>query len=460
LQIISLSQDEVAKIFVKQESHFFDFKSSSIAPGKLTKSISGFANAEGGEIIVGIQESTRDGSKVWQGFESVEHANAILQAVYSVLPLGEGCHATFLQSTDHQGLLLQLEVEKNRQIIRTTAGEVYVRRGAQNLPVQTEEAMQRLEYAKGITSFETNTVNLPVSFLTNSEAIIRFMLEVVPHQEPESWLRKEVLVVGDKPTVAGIILFSDVPQALLPKKCGIKIYRYRTIDDEGTREALVGTPETVEGCAYDQIYKAVAVTTGIIAEIPRMTSAGLEAVQYPHETLHEIITNAVLHRDYSIPDDIHIRIYDNRVEVESPGALPGHISRDNILRERFARNGAIQRMVNKFPNPPNKDVGEGLNTAFRAMQQLQLREPDIRPLDSKVIVVIKHEKLGSPEKLIMEYLACNDKISNGIAREICFIREDWRIRNIFAKMVEAGMIEKIEGSNTSNTAYKAVRTSK
>jgi ATP-dependent DNA helicase RecG len=86
----------------------------------------------------------------------------------------------------------------------------------------------------------------------------------------------------------------------------------------------------------------------------------VELVRYPPETLHEIITNAVLHRDYSIADDIHIRVFDNRVEVQSPGRLPAHVTPDNILDERFSRNGTIVRLVNKFPNPPNKDVGEGL----------------------------------------------------------------------------------------------------
>jgi len=64
-------------------------------------------------------------------------------------------------------------------------------------------------------------------------------------------------------------------------------------------------------------------------------------VTYPHETLHEIITNAVLHRDYSIPVDVHVRIYDDRIEVESPGRLPGHVTKQNILDEQSARNPKI-----------------------------------------------------------------------------------------------------------------------
>jgi len=69
-----------------------------------------------------------------------------------------------------------------------------------------------------------------------------------------------------------------------------------------------------------------------------------------HHRSHEIITNAVLHRDYSVADDVHIRIFDNRVEVVSPGMLPAHITPENILSERFARNAAIVRLINKFPD--------------------------------------------------------------------------------------------------------------
>src|SRR6202043_1965483 len=104
---------------------------------------------------------------------------------------------------------------------------------------------------------------------------------------------------------------------------------------------------------------------------------GFEQIKYPQEAIQEIITNAVLHRDYSIADDVHIRIFDNRIEVQSPGRLPAHVTPENILEERFARNGTIVRLLNKFPNAPNKDVGEGLNTAYEAMNKLGLKEPTV-----------------------------------------------------------------------------------
>lgn len=454
MNIVKLDQIEVGKLFSRSENHFMDFKAKAIAPGKLTRTLSAFANSEGGELLIGIEEPSSGGKKVWEGFSSVEDANAHVQIIEKLFPLGVGVRSQFLIADDQKGLILHVEIQKSRDIIKTATNEVYVRRGAQNLPVSTSESLERLRLNKGIASFESQTINVPIDLISNSEDIIGFMLDVVPHQEPERWLKKQMLVVDEKPTVAGAVLFAEEPQALIPKRCGIKLYRYGTIESEGTRESLVGLPDTIEGCAYRQIYAAVAATKEIVEGIRKMTSLGLVSVAYPEETLHEIITNAVLHRDYSIPDDIHIRIYDNRIEVESPGTLAGHITPQNILDERFSRNGNIVRIINKFPNPPNKDVGEGLNTAFRAMKLLQLKDPEILQKESSVLVMIKHEQLASPEDRIMKYLDSHESISNGDAREICVIREDWRIRAIFGRMVSAGMIEKIPGSTTSNTAYR------
>jgi ATP-dependent DNA helicase RecG len=453
MDVMRVSAAEVPKILALQESHFIDLKGKRILPSKLTKTVSAFANSEGGELYVGIEES--DGRvRTWTGFEAQEDANAHIQAIDAVLPLGYGCRMEFLEGEDCQGLVLHIEILKSREIIATASEEVFVRRGAQNLPIRSTDALERLRLDKGIDSFESVTVDSREDVITNSTEAIAFMLEIVPHQEPERWLRKQALIVNDKPTVAGVILFAEEPQALLPKRCGIKVYRYRTADDEGTREALDGQPITIEGCAYKQIYAAVGTTKTIIERIQRMTAEGLISVEYPDETLHEIITNAVLHRDYSLPDDIHIRIYDNRVEIESPGVLPGHITPTNILDERFSRNGNVVRIINKFPDPPNKDVGEGLNTAFRAMKRLHLQEPEIVQKEASVLVYIRHQKLATPEQTIAEYLDTHESISNGTAREICVIREDWRIRSIFGRMVTAGMIEKVPGSSTSNTAYR------
>lgn len=444
-------------ILALPEGHFHDLKSKDITPGKLTKTISGFANAAGGELYIGIDErSGPAGAKLrtWRGFSDHEEANGHLQAFEQVSPLGTYVRPTFLRSAIDNGLVLQLEVLKTREIAKASDGIAYVRRGAQNLPQSTAEQLARLAFDKGITSFETETVNTDPRGVTNSTVILEFLLSVVPTAEPEPWLRKQLLLLDGKPTVAAVVLFAELPQAILPKRCGIKILRYRTTDTAGSRETLAFDPMTIEGWLYDQIAVAVRETVRVVEGVQVLGPSGLESIKYPHETLHEIITNAALHRDYSIASDIQIRVFDNRIEVESPGRLPGHVTTQNILVEQFARNGMIVRLINKFPDPPNKDVGEGLNTAFQAMRALRLKDPIIEERDSSVVVHIRHERLASPEEAILTYLKKNDQINNAVARQITGITSENKVKEVFYRLRDAGKLERVPGRLGSASAWR------
>ncbi|MGN6187142.1 MAG: ATP-binding protein [Thermoanaerobaculia bacterium] len=454
IQTVAIGYDEYQKILQLQEGHFGDLKAIDITPGKLTRTIAALSNAEGGEVYVGIDEDRVRRTRIWRGFRDVEGANAHLQVFEPLFPLGDGYSYTFLESLGEPGLVLKIDVSKSRDVKVASDTKVYVRRGAQNLPVEDEEGLLRLRRNKGLISFETETVGANPTFLTNSAVTLEFMLQVVPIAEPETWLRKQQMIQSEKPTVAGIVLFAEEPQALLPKRSGIKIYRYQTTADEGTRDSLAFDPLSIEGHAYRQIEEAVRRTAEIIESVRVNIPEGLESVKYPITALHEIITNAVLHRDYSVADDIHIRIFDNRVEVLSPGTLPAHITPENILDERFARNAAIVRLINKFPNPPNKDVGEGLNTAFNAMRDMQLKPPIIMQAGGAVKVMLRHEPLATPEELILEYLQKNDQITNRVGRDICFIGSENRMKLILQRLVRKGLIELVPGTTRYSAAYR------
>jgi ATP-dependent DNA helicase RecG len=418
-------------ILAIEEDHFHDVKAKEITPSKLSESIAAFANAAGGEIFVGIAERRSGNSKIrhWDGFSDVEQANGFLQMLNQIAPLADFVVTTFLECEDEPGLVLKIELLRNATITKATDGIPYIRKGAQKLPVDTAESFERLRLDKGISSYEDYRVSVPLETIENSAVALEFLLGVVPTAEPEPWLRKQRLIAEDRagvdrPTVAGVILFAEEPQAILPKRTGIKLFRYKTSDPAPAREHLVFQPITIEGWAYKLVFDAVAKTQEIVEDVKRLDAAGLVEVTYPPETLHEIITNAVLHRDYSIAADIQIRIFDNRIEVESPGRLAGHVTTTNILHTQYARNQRIVRLINKFPNPPNKDVGEGLNTAFDAMRKLRLRDPVIVETESSVLVTIPHQKLASPEEIVMDHLASHDSITNSEARLLCGVRSE------------------------------------
>lgn len=450
IQQIEISDEEVAQLLSGDEGHFADFKASEIKPASLTKTIASFANSEGGELFVGIDDKPR----AWRGFATQEDANGHLQIFEDLFPLGTDFDYEFFSNANSTGLVLHVSVCKTREIKVASNSDVYIRRGAQNLPVRDADKLDALKRAKGLTTFETEPVNCPPEVVTTAEPLIEFMKTVVPTAEPAAWLKKQMVLIADKPTVAAIVLFADEPQAVLPKRTGIKLYRYKTSDAEGTRETLDFDPRSIDGCAYQQIFDAVKQTTEIVQSVNVRTPKGMEAAKYPFDAIHEIITNAVIHRDYSITDDIHIRVFDNRVEVLSPGTLPGHVTVENILDERFARNPSIVRLINKFPNPPNKDVGEGLNTAFESMKQMKLKAPVIEQAGGYLKVILRHESLATPEEAILTYLLSNPEIANRDAREICFIPSENKIKRILQGMVRNELLQPVPERTRYKAAYQ------
>jgi ATP-dependent DNA helicase RecG len=455
LELIEISGSERDRLLTLEEGHFADLKAAEITPKKLARTISAFANASGGDLYVGIAEQEFFGIKTrfWKGFDDQEAANGHLQSLEQLFPLGAEYSYEFLRAPGSVGVVLHISVQKTTQIARAHDKKIYIRRGAQNLEVKGPAALERLRLDKGVESFEKQTVDVDLETVSESDTLARFVREVIPASTPIKFLRKQGLIKGKKPVVGAVLLFADEPQAALPKRSAIKLFRYKT-NGEGSRETLAGPPKTIEGPVYDLIKRAVTETVRLVEGIKKLGSRGLEPVRYPEVTLHEIVTNAVLHRDYSVASDVQIRVFDNRIEIESPGLLPGHVTMRNILSEQFARNGQLVRLINKFPDPPNKDVGEGLNTAFKEMQKLRLKPPQIIETENGVLVVIKHDPLASPGEAVMDYLANHDSITNRVARELTGISSENSMKEVFYKLAKSGLIERVEGKKGAAAAWR------
>jgi len=156
----SISIDQRDFILVLDEGHFGDLKAIEVTPAKLTKTVSAFANADGGELYIGIDEDKQSGQRAWRGFGDPEAANGHVQAFEELFPLGNDFDYTFLEVAGEggSGLVLKIDVKKTPDIKEASDGLPYVRRGAQNQAVNTPEKHKRLEYVKGLASFEADTL--------------------------------------------------------------------------------------------------------------------------------------------------------------------------------------------------------------------------------------------------------------------------------------------------------------
>ena len=96
---VELGGDEALAIVQTEEGHFADLKSTQISPAKLSRTISAFANASGGDLFIGIDEDTRTSAREWNGFGTQEDANACIAVFENIYPLSDGMRIQFFRGS-------------------------------------------------------------------------------------------------------------------------------------------------------------------------------------------------------------------------------------------------------------------------------------------------------------------------------------------------------------------------
>lgn len=372
MHIQKLSAQEQNKILLIREDHFNDVKSKRIAPSKLQESFVAFANSDGGDLYIGIEDSSQKGERVI-GFENQEEANSIISTLLEeTSPSVENILIEFLDF-DEKGLVLHINIPKSPKVHYTASGDCHIRINASKKRIKGERITQ-LSYSKGAEPYEKKAVdNIEIDDIIASTDLAKYMKRISATITPELFLKKQQLLTkkdGIKiPNVGCVLLFDEEPQATMNTRCAVKVYRLRTTEKEYKREQLEEMPITIKGTLENVILKTIKQVESYIEGASFKDGENLVKLLYPSKALKEILVNAVIHRDYSLNDDIHVKIFDNRIEVQSPGKLPGYMSIENIYTERFSRNANIVRMLHNLPDPVNHDIGEGLDTAKNELKK-------------------------------------------------------------------------------------------
>lgn len=443
------SPDEDCLILKSQEDHFNDVKSKRIAPGKLQESFVAFANADGGDLWIGIEDAEEPGERII-GLAKKEEANQILYTLLEeTKPAVENVDIEFVDF-GVRGLVLHISIPKSPKVHYCANGDCYIRINAQKVKIKGERIVE-LGYAKGSLVYEKQPVEIAeIEDVLADGLVTDYMKRIGSKLQPELFLRKQRLLSKRndevKPNVACVLLFDRDPQATMETRCAIKVYRLLTTEEGYKREQLKGDPITINGPIESQIIQAIEKINELIKGSSVMVDGKMEKFNYPTKAIHEVLVNAVIHRDYSLNDDIHVRVYDNRIEVISPGKLPGYITTKNIYDERFSRNPNIVRLLHNLPNPVNHDIGEGLDTAKNEMKRAGLVEPEIFEKDNSVKIVLKHKKIASLEDIILDYLSQsgNSTITNKIVRQISGEDDVNKIKSAFQKLRRLDKIELVD----------------
>lgn len=447
-QALNLPPDEAAsQLSTLPETQWFERKSGSVKPIDLAKTLTAFANSEGGVIAVGLANGAV--SPV-----SDQANNDLRQAPIDFTRPPVRTQIQELMTT--RGRVLIFRVGLNDHVHETSKGECYQRIGDESRRLNFQQR-QELEWDRGAANFEgtamsfLSSTDINVTAL-NSEKIHTYQ-QILGSASPKLALAaRDLLTSHGEITVAAYLLFASRPQLYFPSAF-VRVLRYSENErGAGRMQSLVeGADIRCEGPLVDQITEATEVVTQLIPTRRALGDSGrFEGIPIiPKDAWLEGIVNAVVHRSYSIAGDhIRVEIFPNRIEITSPGRFPGAVDPTHPESiSRHARNPRIARVCSDMGI--TQELGEGIRRIFSEMRRVGLSDPlyEQRPeavrltlLASNAIPETIMESLGDGATKIMDALRLAQRpLGTGQIIDLVDITRPTALRHL-AQLRNAGLI--------------------
>lgn len=480
MTIIDLSPKESAalldQVLSLAESRHLEFKRvSGKMVSKALETICAFANTEGGILVLGLADPKEHHGKerLFGVEENPEALDELLRHLPSkFLPTMNGVSMRRLSCTLHNGPckgrsghLMLVSVHRSSKVHSLVGGGTYERLDAGNAPMSAD-AVTELSYRRGVRSATSEPVAVPLQLL-QTQAWQRFLQGRGPltglFEEQLMKIGLADLVDGMvQPKRAAVLLFADEPGSLLAAHDSRADVRIMVYDG---KQVLAGSspnfrkpPKTVRGPLIDQIDACVKLVMDELAEGIVHSGSGFVAVHaYPERVVKEAIVNAIIHRDYRLNRDIFVRIFDDRIEVESPGAFPGNITPANIAKAGSrARNPLLAVNLREFPVAPNIDAGEGVRMMFAEMAQATLYPPQYRlntdAAVESVTVTLFNAKRPSHWDEVSDWVERHGSIANADVVRITGL-DTLKASKLLALWRDQGVLVPLPGRAKRNMAY-------
>lgn len=376
--------DDITRWSTLPEGQFFDRKSAFDRSGSrhkqrkasdiawdIVETLSAMANADGGELVVGIED---DGT-VTGVPHAADKVGLFLRAPgdrnYVHPPLR---YQTREMRTQDETLLLHLAVEWSPEVHRLADGRYLLRVSDANMPFPAEQiAALKQTKAQGLVER-----SFPLG-ATLEDLDLDLAASLIPKMQmgasPEELLRRYRLVEGrngrSMPCLAGLLLFGKDPQRWHPR-CGIDFVRWQGTERKHGTELNVTKRIRIEHPLSILIAKAHETIGHFIGERQQLHALFFtERLEYPTFVWQEAIVNAVAHRDYSIQGaQIEVWMFDDRIEVRSPGLPPHPVTVEALNRREhlhLSRNPLLVHVLADLGYM--RELGEGIPRMFAEMEQ-------------------------------------------------------------------------------------------
>jgi ATP-dependent DNA helicase RecG len=441
------------------ENQELEYKLTLPETEQLARLFVAMANTKGGTIIIGVREDPLEVVGFTPNQRIEEHIANVAAETCTPAISYQISYQTLEQKTGTQ----KTGAQKTVMLIEVASGlskpysikKLGVDRGAfvrigSTCRVADREMLKRLMREGSQRSFDSELSTLPTSVLNKALFEEYLSRRKARLGSPPATLKDELLIdlnlaEGRNLTITGALLFSHEPQRD-PQLTGALI---RAARFKGTERGIFIDQQEISGDLPQQIEYAVKF---ILRNIPlKATQKGLSRVDlydYPIEVLRELITNAVVHRDYSMShENIQLAVFDDRIEVTSPGGLPGTLTVENFIHRQHSRNPILAKRM--FEMGYLEAWGLGIDTIINWSKNTGKRAPLFSDNDNQFTCTIYAAQVSAhtikdltpAEQSILHHFSEYEALNNRQLRDLCQLTKT-QVHSALSKLLRRKLISR------------------
>jgi ATP-dependent DNA helicase RecG len=460
--------DDVELILRLGEDHRLDYKSARRQPKEFAKDLSAFGNGPshmGGVIVVGVEN---DGSI--SGCKSLDETSLQkLEAFGSTHCEGGSFEYRRLKCKNFRDeedfiILCRVYYVPNRLVILSD-GSAYQRISDTTRKLNDEDKNE-IRIAKGERSFEleVSRVLYPDDF--HLDRIRKFCLEIRRQDNISDEISDEQILEnkllgyrtssGFSASNALVLMFAKQPQREFPGAY-IRVLRFEGTEQKSGKYFNVIKDRTFEGTIIEQIQGVANFLSANLREFTSFENGRFESrPEYPNDAWYELLVNAVAHRSYQYKHaNIFVRMFDDRIEFESPGGFMPQVTPTTIFSLHRPRNRQLMFAMKELGEV--KCMNEGTKRVRQEMEDAKLPAPIFRPVTQEntgVLAILSNDIANRQNSLDSEaYLALGEALSLSLSPEERKI-VNFAIENGRVNVSEALRIMKTNIWHTAKSALK------
>lgn len=405
---------DVEQVIERGEGQTLEFKAKMPRPMQLAAAICAFANAEGGNIIIGINDKGEILGLEGEGQDFERAIERVRDLCFPPVPIEA-------QRFSFQGKEIGVIVVPRSPFVHSTGdGKYLIRSGSINRPLTPTEILSLLQsrYRIPFDSEPVRAARLEDLQLDKIQTLWRDAQVTAP-QEIESLLLSAKIAAetqGEvKPTLAGILVFGKDPQRYVPQS-RIQVIKFVTSGEVTDTAEFKGTlPEQA-----NQALNFIKTSTDVIVRVKGFKRE--DRPRFPLLAMREFVVNALIHRDYSYTGSgIRVLLYPDRFEVHSPGGLPVPLDRDKLLTYSYSRNPVIMDLMYRLGYAER--FGMGLMRTLQLAKEQGYPEPTFSSMAAWFTATCFPLPAFEPDEQLLSQLSERQRLA------LEYVKEHGRITN-------------------------------